>query len=122
MKSNAASNSSIAAVPLRAARAFSDPELQMGTTTPDKVKQLLMEDVVLSDAMATQEVERYTFRAPGQATRYFYGYSQLLGLRSEVEKLQGATFNARAFHDFVLGQGLLPPHLLRKSVMEGFVR
>ena len=75
---------------LRAARAFSDPELQMGTTTPEKVKQLLMEDVVLSDAMATQEVERYTFRAPGQATSYFYGYSQLLGLRGEVEKLQGA--------------------------------
>ena len=50
---------------LRAARAFSDPELQLGRTTPERVKQLLMEDVVLSDAMATQEVERYTFRAPG---------------------------------------------------------
>jgi hypothetical protein len=61
----------------------------MGTTTPEKVKQLLMEDVVLSDAMATQGVERYTFRAPGQAISYFYGYSQLLGLRAEVEKLQG---------------------------------
>ena len=107
---------------LRAARAFSDPELQMGATTPDKVKQLLMEDVVLSEAMATQEVERYTFRAPGQATSYFYGYSQLLGLRGEVEKLQGARFNALRFHDFVLGQGLLPPRLLRKAVMEGFVR
>ena len=107
---------------LRAARAFSDPELQAGATTPDKVKQLLLEDVVLSEAMATQEVERYTFRAPGQATSYFYGYSQLLGLRGEVEKLQGAKFNALAFHDFVLGQGLLPPRLLRKAVMEGFVR
>jgi hypothetical protein len=107
---------------LRAARAFSDPELQMGTTTPEKVKELLMEDVVLSDAMATQEVERYTFRAPGQATSYFYGYSQLLGLRADVEKQQGAKFSARAFHDFVLGQGLLPPRLLRKAVMEGFLR
>ena len=68
-----------------------------------------MEDVVLSDAMATQEVERYTFRAPGKATSYFCGYSRLLGLRADVEKQQGVKFNARAFHDVVLGQGLLPP-------------
>ena len=106
---------------LRAARAFSDPELQMGRTTPDRVKKLLMDDVVLSDAMATQEVERYTFRAPGQATSYFYGYSRLLALRSEVEKTLGAGFDARQFHDFVLSQGLLPPGLLRKAVMEDFV-
>ena len=106
---------------LRAARAFSDPELQMGRTTPDRVKKLLMDDVVLSDAMATQEVERYTFRAPGQATSYFYGYSRLLGLRSEVEKALASRFDARQFHDFVLAQGLLPPQLLRKAVMEDLV-
>jgi hypothetical protein len=107
---------------LRAARAFSDPELQMGRTTPEKVKQLLMTDVVLSDAMATQEVERYTFRAPGQATSYFYGYSQLLALRQDVEKALGAKFSARQFHDFVLSQGLLPPRLLRRAVMEGLAK
>src|SRR5262245_5879017 len=106
---------------LRAARAFSDPELQMGSTTPERVKKLLMDDVVLSDAMATQEVERYTFRAPGQATSYFYGYSRLLALRSDVEKTLAARFDARQFHDFVLAQGLLPPRLLRKAVMEEFV-
>ena len=105
---------------LRAARAFSDPELQLGRTTPERVKQLLMDDVVLSDAMATQEVERYTFRAPGQATSYFYGYSRLLQLRSDAERAAGARFDALRFHDFVLAQGLLPPQLLRKAVMEGF--
>ena len=93
----------------------------MGRTTPDRVKKLLMDDVVLSDAMATQEVERYTFRAPGQATSYFYGYSRLLGLRSEVEKALASRFDARQFHDFVLAQGLLPPQLLRKAVMEDLV-
>jgi hypothetical protein len=106
---------------LRAARAFSDPELQLGQTTPERVKQLLMEDVVLSDAMATQEVERYTFRAPGQATSYFYGYSRLLQLRTHVERALGARFDPLRFHDFVLGQGLLPPALLRKAVMQEFV-
>ncbi len=106
---------------LRAARAFSDPELQLGRTTPERVKQLLMEDVVLSDAMATQGVERYTFRAPGQATSYFYGYSRLLQLRTDVERALGARFDALRFHDFVLGQGLLPPQLLRNAVMREFV-
>jgi uncharacterized protein (DUF885 family) len=106
---------------LRAARAFSDPELQLGRTTPERVKQLLMDDVVLSEAMATQEVERYTFRAPGQATSYFYGYSRLLQLRNDVERAVGSRFDTLGFHDFVLAQGLLPPQLLRKAVMEDFV-
>jgi uncharacterized protein (DUF885 family) len=30
-------------------------------------------------------------------------------------------FNRRAFNDFVLDQGLLPPALLQKSVLEEFV-
>jgi hypothetical protein len=106
---------------LRAARAFSDPELQLGKTTPERVKQLLMDDVVLSDAMATQEVERYTFRAPGQATSYFYGYARLLQLRNDVERAVGSRFDALKFHDFVLAQGLLPPRLLQKAVMADFV-
>ena len=99
------------------------PSCRLGKITPEKRAQLLMEDVVLSDAMATQEVERYTFRAPGQATRYFYGYTSCCELRSEVETRAGRDGSTpSAFHDFVLAQGLLPPRLLRKAVMEGFVR
>jgi hypothetical protein len=105
----------------RAARAFLDPELQAGLITPAQAKAVLLNDVVLSEAMATQEVERYTFRAPGQATSYFYGYIKLLGLREEVEKALGPKFDARAFHDFILGQGLLPPTLLRKAVLAQFM-
>jgi hypothetical protein len=106
---------------MRAARAFLDPELQSGKVTPDGARQLLTKEVVLSPAMANQEVERYTFRAPGQATAYFYGYTLLRELRTEVERAQGARFVAQRFHDFVLGQGLLPPALLRKAVMTDFV-
>ncbi|HEX2572110.1 MAG TPA: DUF885 domain-containing protein [Polyangia bacterium] len=105
----------------RAARAFLDPELQAGLITPAQAKAVLLNDVVLSEAMATQEVERYTFRAPGQATSYFYGYTKLLGLREEVQKALGPKFDARAFHDFILGQGLLPPALLRKAVLARFM-
>ena len=106
---------------LRAARAFCDPALQMGEMTPAQVKELLMTDVVQSDAMATQEVERYTFRAPGQAGSYFYGYTKLLALRADTEAALGASFEQQAFHDFILAQGVLPHAVLRDAVMEEFV-
>jgi hypothetical protein len=106
---------------MRAARAFLDPELQMGKVTPEQAHKVLTDDVVLSDPFATSEVERYTFRSPGQATSYFYGYTKLVALRSDVEKALGKKFDAMKFHDFILSQGLLPPNLLRKAVMEQFV-
>jgi Bacterial protein of unknown function (DUF885) len=107
---------------LRAARAFLDPELQAGKVTPQQALQLLKEQVVFSNAFSTQEVERYTFRMPGQATSYFYGYRKLLEVRAQAEKALGKKFNQQQFHDFILSQGLLPPSLLQKAVLESFVR
>jgi uncharacterized protein (DUF885 family) len=34
----------------------------------------------------------------------------------------GPSFNAQRFHDFILSQGLLPPGLLRKAVLDEFAR
>ncbi len=106
---------------VRAARAFLDPELQLGKITPEEARRVLLEDVVLSDAAATSEVDRYTFRMPGQACSYYYGYSRTIALRSEVQKALGRDFDARAFHDFLLAQGLLTPDLLRQTVFDDFV-
>ena len=106
---------------MRAARAFIDPELQSGKLKPEDAMRILTQDVVLSEAFANTEVERYTFRAPGQATSYFYGYTRLLALRKDVEAKMGKKFDQMKFHDFILSQGLLPPDLLRKAVMEDFV-
>ena len=105
---------------LRAARAFLDPELQSGAITPQRAYEVLEKEVVLSHAFAREEVERFTYRAPGQANSYFYGYTRLLTLRQEVEAALGAKFRQKAFHDFVLSQGLLPPELMRKAVLEEF--
>ncbi|HUS08737.1 MAG TPA: DUF885 domain-containing protein [Bryobacteraceae bacterium] len=106
---------------LRAARAFLDPELHMGKIRPAEAHRVLREDVALSEGMTNSEVERYTFRTPGQATSYFYGFTRLLELRADTEKKLGAKFDPKAFHDFILAQGLLPPALLRKAVVDGFV-
>jgi uncharacterized protein (DUF885 family) len=105
----------------RAARAFLDPMVNLGQITPQRVKSFLMEEVGLSEGMATQEMQRYTFRAPGQATSYFYGYQRLMETREAAEVALGKKFNRQAFNDFVLAQGLVPPTLLRKAVMEEFV-
>jgi uncharacterized protein (DUF885 family) len=107
---------------LRAARAFLDPELQAGKVTPARAMQILQDDVVCSEAFATEEVDRFTFGSPGQAGSYFDGYTRLRALRADVEKALGAKFSVQNFHDFILSQGLLPPNLLRKAVMEDFVK
>jgi len=106
---------------LRAARAFLDPELQAGTIQPQDAYRVLEQDVVQSHAFAQEEVERYTYRSPGQANSYFYGYTKLITLRKEAETALGEKFNQKKFHDFILAQGLLPPDLMRKAVMEDFV-
>jgi uncharacterized protein (DUF885 family) len=94
---------------MRAARAFLDPMVNLGEITPDGVKSFLMRDVGLSEGMATQEMQRYTFRAPGQATSYFYGYQRLMETRQAAEVALRGKFDRQKFNDFVLAQGLVPP-------------
>jgi uncharacterized protein (DUF885 family) len=106
---------------LRAARAFLDPGLQTGAISRDEAFRTLEQDGVFSRGMALQEVERYTFRSPGQAPSYFVGYSRLMELRTDVERLLGDRFDRQAYHDFVLDQGMLSPALLRRAVMERWV-
>jgi uncharacterized protein (DUF885 family) len=101
----------------RAARAFLDPELQMGKWTPETARQFLEKEVGLSPAFATQEVDRYTFRAPAQATAYYYGYLRILELRDAAEKKLGSRLEPLTFHDAILAQGLLPPDLMKKAVL-----
>jgi hypothetical protein len=106
---------------LRAARAWLDPMLNLGLITPERAHQVLVHDVGLSEAMARQEIDRYTFRSPGQATAYFYGYLRLQQLRLQTELALGPKFDRMAFNDFVIGQGLLPPEQLAEAVRTQFI-
>ncbi len=106
---------------LRAARAMLDPMLNLGRITPEVATQFLLNEVVLSEAMTKQEVDRYTIRAPGQAGSYFYGYSRLLQMRAETELALGDKFDRLAFNNFILAQGLLPPTIIAKAVREEFI-
>jgi len=106
---------------MRAARAFLDPMINLGQIEPADAQQFLMKEVGLSEPMAKQEIDRYSFLSPGQATSYFYGYQKQLALRARAEMALGARFEEGAYHDFVIGEGLLPPELLEQAVMERFV-
>ena len=105
----------------RAARMFLDPMLNLGLITPEDAKRVLTEDVVLGETWAQNEIERYTYRIPGQATAYYYGYGKLQALRTQTELVLKDNFDQQAFHDFVLAQGLLPPDVLKEAVMTRFV-
>ncbi len=106
---------------MRAGRAYLDPELQGGKLSQEQVYHIMETDIGISHALATEEVERFSYRAPGQANSYFYGYTRLLELRKDTEAALGARFDARMFHDFILAQGLLPPDLMHKAVMDELV-
>jgi hypothetical protein len=106
---------------LRAARIWLDPMLNLGLVSADEAKRVLMEDVMLEEKTAQNEIDRYTFRSPGQATAYYYGYEHLQALRATTEARLKDGFNQQEYHDFLLAQGALPPELLAKAVSDNFI-
>ena len=107
---------------MRAARCFLDPMVNLGRIPPQAAKDFLMQEVLLSDAMAQQEADRYAFRWPGQAVSYLYGYSRLRELRMKAEIALREKFDQREFHDLIIAQGLLPPRLLEQAVLAELAR
>jgi uncharacterized protein (DUF885 family) len=106
---------------VRAARAFLDPMLNLGLISKERAHDVLRYDVGLSEAMTREELDRYTFNSPGQATAYFYGYMRLEQLRLQTELALGKNFNHQAFNDFIVDQGLLPPDQLAEAVRTQFI-
>jgi len=106
---------------MRAGRMFLDPMLNLGLITPEEAKALIMNDIAIGESWAQNEVERYTYRMPGQATAYYYGYNKMQALRTQTELKLRDDFNQQAFHDFILAQGILPPDILKDAVMNEFV-
>lgn len=106
---------------LRAVRAFVDPMLNLGLMTRDRAHEILVRDVGLSEAFAREELDRFTYRSPGQATAYFYGYARLMELRAATQVALGDRFDRLAFNDFIVSQGLLPPDLLASAVQGEFI-
>ncbi len=82
---------------LRAARIWLDPMLNLNLISTQEAKRILMEEVVLDDKNAQTEIERYTFRSPGQATAYYFGYEIMQSLRAQTELRLKDKFKQRLF-------------------------
>jgi hypothetical protein len=106
---------------LRMARAMLDPLINLGRVTPEQAKAFLMKEVVLSEPFAQSEVDRYSYRSPGQATAYYYGYVKLRALKNLAELELGDAFRLKAFNDFIIAQGILPPDLMKQAVLQDFI-
>ena len=106
---------------LRMARALLDPQINLGRMTPAQAKDFLMREVVLSEPFAQSEVDRYAYRMPGQVTAYYYGYVKLRALKTQAEIALGDRFSLKAFNDFIIAQGILPPALMKQAVLEDFI-
>ncbi|WP_120716364.1 DUF885 domain-containing protein [Tsuneonella amylolytica] len=106
---------------LRAARAFLDPMLNLGLIDRAEGERILRQEAGFSAPMTKQELDRYTFRSPGQAGAYYYGYRKLIDLRMETEIALGDRFDQKAFNDFLLSQGIIPLELIARAVREEFI-
>ena len=93
----------------------------LGRMTQAQAKDFLMHEVALSEPFAQSEVDRYAYRLPGQATSYYYGYVKLRALKMLAETELGERFDLKAFNDFVIAQGILPPALMKQAVLQDFI-
>jgi uncharacterized protein (DUF885 family) len=100
----------------RAARVIIDPSIHTGRMSFDDAVRFFVDSVGLERADATAEVNRYT-TWPTQAISYVVGMREVEALRDTVQARQGAAFDLARFHDVLLGQGSLPPVLMRRAVL-----
>lgn len=54
---------------------------------------------------------------PAQLVGYFSGKAQIVALREEVRRREGAAWDERAFHDALLAEGLVPLALVRAKML-----
>jgi uncharacterized protein (DUF885 family) len=93
------------------ARAVVDIGLHGGSLTFDQAVAVYRDRVGLPPEAATAEACKNTM-FPGTAVMYWLGTDGLHRLRRERERIEGAAFSPRRFHDRVLSFGSIPVPLL----------
>jgi uncharacterized protein (DUF885 family) len=101
----------------RAIRLVVDVGLHAKGMTREQAIQYMMTNELISEQMATAEIERY-MAMPGQALSYKIGQLKLRELRAKYEKQLGNKFDLRAFHDQLLAGGAMPLAVLERTMDE----
>lgn len=99
----------------RAARLVVDTGIHAEGWTRDRAIAYFRENTALPEHEIQTEIDRY-IAWPGQALSYYLGEMSILDARAKAEKLLGAHFNVRAFHDAVLELGSVPLPVLTERV------
>jgi len=100
---------------LRNARFIVGIKLHTGQMTLDQAKQFFVEEGYQSPAVGEVETKRGT----SDPTYLYYtlGKLEILKLRADVEKKQGANFNLERFHDDFMQHGFAPIAIVRREML-----
>ncbi|HEV8335385.1 MAG TPA: DUF885 domain-containing protein [Candidatus Polarisedimenticolia bacterium] len=100
----------------RSCRVVIDVGLHTGTFSDQEAVRLLVETAKLDPAGAAGEVKRYT-KTPTQPLSYAVGKREILKLREDLSKVEGAAFSLRGFHDRLLQFGSIPIAHIRSRIL-----
>jgi uncharacterized protein (DUF885 family) len=100
----------------RAARLVIDTGLHTKKWTRDQATDYMVQTVGFARPRSQREVERYC-TMPGQACSYKVGHAAWVRARANAEKIAGAKFDQRAFHE-VMRAGALPLTILERLAEE----
>jgi uncharacterized protein (DUF885 family) len=100
---------------LRNARFIVGIEMHTGNMTMEQAEEFFQKNGYQSKEVA--EVE--TKRGAGDPTYLYYtlGKLQIMKLRADVEKREGAAFSLEKFHDDFLRQGFPPVKIVREAML-----
>jgi len=90
----------------RACRLVVDTGMHALGWTRRQAIDFMLEHTVLAENNVINEIDRYIVD-PGQALAYKIGQREILRLRAEAKDALGDRFDIRAFHDAVLGHGVV---------------
>jgi uncharacterized protein (DUF885 family) len=100
---------------LRDARFVNSIKLHTGQFTFDQAVNFFVTDGFQSHSVALVETKRGT----ADATYLYYtlGKLEIMKLRADLMKKQGAAFNLGAFHNDFMRQGFAPIKIIRKAML-----
>lgn len=99
----------------RACRLVVDTGMHAFGWSREKAVRFLLSNTALSENDVNREVDRY-ISWPGQALSYKIGEIKIQNLRRKAETELGQSFDIRAFHDILVGNGSLPIAVLEDVV------
>jgi len=107
----------LAADSMRACRLVVDTGMHAMGWSRQRATEYMTANSPMRVSQIVPEIDRYAV-TPGQALAYMIGRLEIQRLRREAEAALGDRFAIKAFHDTVLGSGLLPLPVLDRVVRD----